>query len=68
MFLDRVMHFEKISGDEVKGPSPRKLKSLIALSSEPESTGSKFPCDPYLISVLCSKPELSILGEILDIG
>ena len=61
------MHFEKISGDEVEGRSPTKLKSLTDLCSEPESTGSKFPCDPYLISILCSLPELSILGEILDI-
>ena len=29
MFLDRVMHFGKISGDEVKGRSLKKLKSLI---------------------------------------
>ena len=29
MFLDRVMHFGKISGDEVKGRSPKMLKSLI---------------------------------------
>ena len=29
MFLDRVMHFGKISGDELKGRSLTKLKSLI---------------------------------------
>ena len=54
MFLDRVMNFGKISGDEVKGRSPKKLRSLIDLCSEPESTDSKFQCDPNLISVLCS--------------
>ena len=62
MFLDRVTHFGKISGDEVKGRSPKKLRSLIDLCSEPESTGfsepestgPKFQCDPNLISVLCS--------------
>ena len=54
MFLDRVMHFGKIAGDEVKGRSPKKLRSLIDLCSEPESLGSKFQCDPNLISLLCT--------------
>ena len=54
MFLERVMHFGKFSGDEVKGRSPKKLRSLIDLCSEPESRGSKFQRDPNLISVLCS--------------
>ena len=52
MFPDRVMHFGKISGDEVKGLSPKKVKSLVDLCSASESTSSKFQCDPYLISVL----------------
>ena len=54
MFLDRVMNFGKVSGDQVKGRSPKKLSSLIDLCNEPESTGSKFQYDPNLISVLCS--------------
>ena len=29
VFLDRVIHFGKILGDQVKGRSPKKLKSLI---------------------------------------
>ena len=55
MFIDRVMHFWKILGDEVKGRSPKKLRSLIDLCGEPESTGSKFQCDlissPYCVPV-----------------
>ena len=59
------MHFGKFWGDEVKGRSPKKLKSLIDLCSAPESTGSKFQCDPDLIYVACSQTELSISGEYL---
>ena len=29
MFLDRVIHFGETLGDQVKGRSPKKLKSLI---------------------------------------
>ena len=29
VFLDRVIHFGKVSGDDVKGRSPTKVKSLI---------------------------------------
>ena len=29
MFLDRVIHFGETLGDQVKGGSPKKLKSLI---------------------------------------
>ena len=29
MFVDRVIHFGENLGDQVKGPSPKKLKSLI---------------------------------------
>ena len=29
MLLDRVIHFEGTLGDQVKGRSPKKLKSLI---------------------------------------
>ena len=29
VFLDRVIHFVKILGDQVKGRSPKKLKSFI---------------------------------------
>ena len=29
MFLDRVIHFEETLGDQVKGHSPKNLKSLI---------------------------------------
>ena len=29
MFLDRVIHFEETLGDQVKGRSPKNLKSLI---------------------------------------
>ena len=29
MFLDRVIHFGKALGDQVKARSPKKLKSLI---------------------------------------
>ena len=29
MFLDRVIHFGDTLGDQVKGRSPKKLKSLI---------------------------------------
>ena len=29
MFLDRVIHFGKILGGQVKGRSPKELKSLI---------------------------------------
>ena len=29
MFLDQVIHFGKILGDQVKGHLPKKLKSLI---------------------------------------
>ena len=54
MFLDRVIHFGKISGDDVKGRLPKKVRSLIDLCSEPNSIGSKFHCDPNHISVLCS--------------
>ena len=60
------MHFWKILGDEVKGRSPKKLRSLIDLCGEPESTGSKFQCDPSLISVLCSYTELSISDNFGD--
>ena len=41
MFLDRVIHFGETLGDQVKGRSPKRLKSLIDLCSSPESTGSK---------------------------
>ena len=47
------MHFGKISGDEVKGRSPKKLKSLIDLCSSPESTGSRFQYDLDVIYVAC---------------
>ena len=29
MFLDRVIHFGKTLGDQVKGRSPKMLKSLV---------------------------------------
>ena len=29
VLLDRVIHFGEILGDRVKGPSPKKLESLI---------------------------------------
>ena len=29
LFLDRVIHFGETLGDQVKGRSPKKLKSLI---------------------------------------
>ena len=31
MFLDRVIHFGKTLGDQVKARSPKKLKSLIEI-------------------------------------
>ena len=34
MFLDRVIHFGETLGDEVKGRSPKKLKSLFEVSTE----------------------------------
>ena len=48
------MHFGKILGDEVKGRSPKKRKSLIDLCMAPESTGSKLEYDLDIISVACS--------------
>ena len=32
-FLDRVIHFEVTLGDQVKGRSPKNLKSLIEVPS-----------------------------------
>ena len=32
VFLDRVIHFGEILGDQVKGRSPKKLKSLIEVT------------------------------------
>ena len=31
MFLDRVVHFGENLGDQVKGRSPKKIKSLIVV-------------------------------------
>ena len=66
VFLDRVIHFGGTWGDQVKGRSPKKLKSLIEVPkcSPHESTCSKLQYDPYLISVACSYTELSISGKI----
>ena len=33
MFLDRVIHFRETLGDQVKGRSPKKLKSLIEVTT-----------------------------------
>ena len=33
MFLDRVIHFGETLGDQEKGPSPKKLESLIEVPS-----------------------------------
>ena len=61
MCLDRVIHFGETLGDQVKGRSLKKLKSLIEVpNSQRESTSSKLQYDPYLISVACSYTELSI--------
>ena len=49
MFLDRFMHFGKISGDQIKGRPLKKLSLLIDLCNEPESTRSKFQCDPNAV-------------------
>ena len=65
MFLDRVIHFGETLGDQVKGRSPKKLKSLIGSQCSPrESTCSKLQYNPYLISVACSNTELSISDKI----
>ena len=54
MFLDRVIGFGRFwrSG---KGSFTEKLKLLIEVLyvAAPESTGSKFPYDGYLKSVVC---------------
>ena len=64
MFLDRVMHFGIIWGDEVRGRTQKMPESLIDLCSAPERTGSKFQSDPDLIYVVCSRTELSMVGKI----
>ena len=61
MFLDRVIHFGETLGDQVKGHSPKKLKSLI------ESTCSEIQYEPYLMSVTCSYTEVSISEKICAI-
>ena len=55
MLLDRVIHFGENVGDHLKSRSPKKLKLLIEVLyvAAPESTGSKFPYDGYLKSVVC---------------
>ena len=62
MFLDRVIRFGETLGDQVKGRSPKKLKSLIEVPRE--STCSKLQYDSYLISVACAYTELSISEKI----
>ena len=67
MFLERVIHFGEILGDQVDGHSPKELKSLIVvLCSAPEYRGSILQYDPNLISVVCSQTELSISGKIWE--
>ena len=61
MFLDRVIHFGETLGDQVKGRSPKKLKSLVEVPNVVNvKVRSKLQYDPYLISVACSYTELSI--------
>ena len=60
------MHFGETLGDQVKGCSPKKLKSLIEVPRE--STCSKLQYDPYLISVACSYTELSISARFWTLG
>ena len=76
MFLDRVIHFGEPLGDQVKGRSPKKLKSFIEVPnvnrgsqcSPRESICSKLQYDPYLISVARSYTELSISEKIWAIS
>ena len=122
MFLDRVIHFGETLGDQVKGRSPKNVKSLIevpnlvhvkvqvlrlsmlltstpyrvltpsypfrrkfgrlgkgsfsekaknfnrgSLSVSGERTCFLLPYYPSLISVVCSKTELSVSEKILEI-
>ena len=57
-------------GSSGKGSFTEKAKIInsCSLCCAPESTGSKLLCDPYLISVVCSKTELSISEIIWEIG
>ena len=65
VFLDRVIHFGQTLGDQVKGGSPKKLKSLIEVPNLVHvKVRSKIQYDPYLISVECTYTELSILKKI----
>ena len=50
-----------------KGSSNEKAEIVdrVSLCNAPESSGSKFECEPYLFSVACSLPKLSISGKIL---
>ena len=64
MFLDLVIHSGGHSGRLGKGSFSEKFKLIIrgSICGEPESTGSKLQQDPNLISVPCSKTDLSFLG------
>ena len=65
MFLGRVIHFVETLGDQVKGRSPKKLKSLVEVPNVVNvKVRSKLEYDPYFISVACSYTELSIWEKI----
>ena len=50
MFLDHVIHFGETLGDQVKGRSPKKLKSLIEVHNVVHRKGDVLSFNMMLIS------------------
>ena len=70
MFLDRVIHFSKNLGDQVKGRSTRKLKSLIEVPYVAllKVKTLKLQYEPCLFSEACSRTKLSMSVKIWRSG
>ena len=58
MCLDRVTHFGETLGDQVKGRSPKKLKSLIEVANVVDGTVHVLSDNMILIS--SQKPVLTL--------
>ena len=66
MFLDLVILYGGNLGDQVKGRSPKKLKSLIEVPNlvHVKVHVLSFNVNPFLIPVACSYTELPICGKL----